>query len=782
MEGEAVRTLITCPICRNVKRFAKKLQCQHSFCASCIADYMCSFTGKVSFPCPVCQCGNAGVDETVDITDSFQLPEDVFIQKLCDGANISNTGTSNQPECPVHPGNTMSYFCMQCDTSLCETCRSEHQHGTSCQVLDIQENADTIQEVSAQKSESLKYTLGQATVELCSIESALQPKEQAIVSSKEVTKDKVKAYYAEILENVTLYLQTQEQKVLSHLDEVIKKETDYILQRLIVTSSLLTSLQQRKDVLAHIMENTGKALSQAESLNMKMHMMNNVADYKTVIQDLKSASMKDLTLRFMINTDLEDMLTECDLVKIELLNSCHSDPIPAMFNTPNASRQNDQNGQRNRLSDRQDQRRVQIQSHDPNLTDRGRSENSRSSGVRSGSTERRPRTNDRRQNLPPYSAEGRHSENRGLKPPNRGSRPRPRSKSPRGIPDDIGPPPPYSPDLIEIDMPTPGRQSRRPKPSAPPMPNQQTSIGPFRRPPPVAMTIPKVGVLVPHERVIPQITEKISNVQYQHMLDSKANGDTRTPRIIGIAVIGRRFILADKWNNNLKIISKDNRRIEQVVPCQSFQPWDIASYAVGRCVVAAPREKILVFVGRARHTSQIQVVGKLSVPARYASITYFTRDDNFICGICPPYGGPSIDILTTTGVVLRSFQSDSFGKPLFTYPRNISVTDEGTIVVCDLDTRSVILVNADNGMYKMFSGNEQVQLQDPQCVEVLESHQLVLVLNSKVRKLIALSFSGDVIQQVDDVPVLDNARRLVTYDNNLVFVHQDGAVTFYTFE
>ncbi|XP_060075068.1 RING finger protein nhl-1-like [Ylistrum balloti] len=778
MEGEAVRALITCPICRNTKRFAKKLQCQHSFCATCIANYMCSFTGKSSFPCPVCQYDNTGEDDVVDITDSFQLPEDVFIQKLCDGVNqpASETRTTHQLECSIHPGITAPYLCMQCAVGLCGDCRFEHQPNANCQVLDIQGNPDTLQQVDAQKNETLKYLLGQVTVELCSIESALQPKERVLVTSKEETKEKVHAYYAELLEKVTHYLQEQEQKALSHLDDLIKKETHYILQRLIVTSSLLASLQQRKDILADIVKNTGDVLSHADSVSMKTHMMNNITDYKSIMQDLSSASTKDLDLRFMINTDLEDMLTECDLVKIELLNSCHSIPIPAVFENPVVSHSGSQSSsrdQRNRVSSTEDQQRNHVENQSDLRERTRRSDNNRSPGITQ--TERRGRT----RGLSPYSGDRHHSENRGLKPPSRGFQSR--SKSPRKIPSDIGPPPPYSPDLVEIDVPAP-RRYRRPKPSAPPLPGLQTSVRPFRRPPPVAMTIPKVGVLVPQERVMSQITQKISNVQYQSMLDSKAEGDSRTPRIIGIAVIGRRFILADKWNNNLKVITKDNRRIEQVVACQSFQPWDITSYSVGRCVVAAPKEKILAFIGRGRSSSQIQVVGKLNVAASYASITYFARDDNFICGICPPYGGPSIDILTTTGVVLRSFQSDSFGKPLFTYPRNISVTDDGTMVVCDLDTRSVILVNADNGMYKMFSGNEQVQLQDPQCVEVLESHQLVLVLNSKFRKLIALSFSGDVIQQVDDVPLLDNARRLVTYGNNLVFVHQDGAVAFYTFE
>ncbi|XP_069120828.1 tripartite motif-containing protein 3-like [Argopecten irradians] len=777
MEGDAVRSLVTCPLCRKVKRFAKKLQCQHSFCASCIANYMCSFTGKTSFPCPVCQYGNTGSDEVVDITDSFQLPEDVFIQKLCDGVNVPDTGESDRLECPVHPGNTMSYFCMECDVGLCETCKSEHQLRANCHILDIQKNADTIQQINSQKFEALNCALGQTTEELCGIESTLQPKEQSVASSKEMTKEKVKAYYAEILEKVTLYLQDQEQKVLSHVDRVIKKETDFIIQRLIVTSSLLTSLQQRKDVLTYITENTGKVMSPAESLNMKTHMINNVSDYKTVLQDLKSTSTKDLIMRFMINTDLEDMLTGCDLVKIELLNSCHSDPIPAVFETPIVNRPEPQDVARARTPDIEDQQRVRMDNN-PNPSGQGRPDDSRPPGVTSGSAERRPRPKDRRQNMPPYSSNGRQP-NRLRPPPLRNSKPR--SKSPRGSPDDIGPPPPYSPDLIEINLQT-GRPHRRPKPSAPPLPSQQTPNRPFQRPPPVAMTIPKVGVLVPRERANPQSAQKISNVQFHHMLDCKANGDTRTPRIIGIAVLGRRYILADKWNNNLKILSKDNSRIDQVVSCQAFQPWDIASYAVGRCVVTAPKEKILVFVGRVRHSSQIQVVGRLSVQASYASITYFARDDNFICGICPPYGSPSIDILTTTGIVLRSFQSDSFGKPLFTYPRNISVTDEGTIVVCDLDMRSAILVNADNGMYKMFSGNDQIHLQDPQCVEVLESHQIVLVLNSKFRRLIALSFTGDVVQEVADVPVLDNARRLVTYDNNLVFVHQDGTVSFFTFE
>ncbi|OWF56093.1 Tripartite motif-containing protein 3 [Mizuhopecten yessoensis] len=782
MEGDAVRAMVTCPICRNTKKFPKKLRCQHSFCAACIANYMCSFTGKASFSCPVCQDSNTCVNDTVDITDSFQLPEDVFIQKLCDCVNspASESATSDQLECPMHPGETASHFCIQCAVGVCKDCRSENHQNDSCQLVNLQDGSEAIQQASKQKSQTLKYSLGQMAVELCGIESTLQSKENDVLSSKDLTTDKVKAYYAELLEKVTHYLQEQEQKVLSHLEVVIKKETDCILQRLVVTSSMLTSLQRRKNVLANIIENTGEVLSQAESLNLQMHMMNNVSEYRTVMQDLKSVSLKDLTLRFMINTDLEDMLTESDLVKIELVNSCHSAPVPAMFETHNISSPENQSflsSQQSSLSETENRPRVRRSN---SAESEGRSDNSRLPSVRSESSERRTGTKERRPKPSPYTDTGRQSQNRSLRPPTRGPRTRP--KSPQNIPDDIGPPPPYSPNLIEIDPPTSRRQNRRPRPSAPPLQAQQQPGTLFTRPPPVAMTIPKVGVLVPHERAMPQITQKIANVQYQSMLDCKAEGDTRTPRIIGIAVIGRRLILADKWNNNLKVITKDFRRIEQVVACHSFQPWDIASYAVGRCVVAAPKEKILAFVGRARHTSQIQVVGKINVAASYASITYFERENNFICGICPPYGGPSIDILNTSGVVLKSFKSDSFGKPLFTYPRNISVTDEGTIVVCDLDTRSAILVNADNGMYKMFSGNEQVQLQDPQCVEVLESHQLVLVLNSKFRKLIALSFSGEVIQQVDDVPILDNARRVIRYGNNLVFVHQDGAVTFYTFE
>ncbi|XP_050415259.1 E3 ubiquitin-protein ligase TRIM33-like [Patella vulgata] len=101
-----------CSICLNDFHQPKTIDCQHSFCFTCLEDYVHRTATNDHFLCPLCR---------------FDMP----IPKDGVGAFKPSHSTINNPQCDVCTNVVSVFKCKDCPKYLCESCKT--MHDTFCE-------------------------------------------------------------------------------------------------------------------------------------------------------------------------------------------------------------------------------------------------------------------------------------------------------------------------------------------------------------------------------------------------------------------------------------------------------------------------------------------------------------------------------------------------------------------------------------------------------------------------------------------------------------------------
>ncbi|XP_055955952.1 tripartite motif-containing protein 45-like [Patella vulgata] len=108
---------LNCSICLNDFKKPKILDCFHSFCESCLSDYVSKFEENGEFMCPLCR-------RTIPIPTGG-------VKDLASNVYIEERQSVNQPEsnppCNICDKDNQSQFrCKDCDKFLCDSCKNTH--------------------------------------------------------------------------------------------------------------------------------------------------------------------------------------------------------------------------------------------------------------------------------------------------------------------------------------------------------------------------------------------------------------------------------------------------------------------------------------------------------------------------------------------------------------------------------------------------------------------------------------------------------------------------------
>ncbi|XP_050398273.2 E3 ubiquitin-protein ligase TRIM56 [Patella vulgata] len=108
---------LNCSICLNDFKKPKILDCFHSFCESCLSDYVSKFEENGEFMCPLCR-------------RSIPIPSG-GVKDLASNVYIEERQGVHQPEsnppCNICDKAIQSQFrCKDCDKFLCDSCKTTH--------------------------------------------------------------------------------------------------------------------------------------------------------------------------------------------------------------------------------------------------------------------------------------------------------------------------------------------------------------------------------------------------------------------------------------------------------------------------------------------------------------------------------------------------------------------------------------------------------------------------------------------------------------------------------
>ena len=133
-ERRKIQSMLQCPVCQEELRQPRVLPCQHTFCCTCLDQYVRHQTKTAHLPCPVCRNNfsipNGGV---------YNLPKNIFVNNLLDAADEDASGsTGGTPAwdltqlCSVDQNECSKpaiVFCTNCEEYMCQQCEKPHQLG-----------------------------------------------------------------------------------------------------------------------------------------------------------------------------------------------------------------------------------------------------------------------------------------------------------------------------------------------------------------------------------------------------------------------------------------------------------------------------------------------------------------------------------------------------------------------------------------------------------------------------------------------------------------------------
>ncbi|OWF45395.1 tripartite motif-containing protein 55-like [Mizuhopecten yessoensis] len=729
---EILQNLCTCGICHEPVNYAKKLKCQHVFCHECLIGYITQYLGQTSFPCPVCSYKHVPQEPETEVGESMlsNLEEDSLTRSLCQFYSQENERPALPtddgvfaPLCSFHPRIRCSYYCEACNSLACIQCKRNMHHG--CNLLAI---TKTMATVCYNRIRQISSDLDAVVSQTQLIHGKLTSKLEHAIPDRENTESTVKAYYADLKEKVVNYLCQQEEMILKKARKLEEKEKMHLERDVSVCSSLLASLDnQQKLAIALLLQTSMKP---SQNMVVAGDLSKNVLSFGDVLPLLESDLTKSFDLRFMINTELEDKLTNSDIVNIEVIDSCHSGPYAVTVNDEESD----------------DVFHDQL----ANVTTA-------------------PQTDSHEgdeDSLPTYGSVVQH-------PSLLLHRSSDSSSFPRPVP--TAPPLPRQQEMDVTDVP-------HMQPSAPPLPeavdNANYAVVHTESEPHVS---PSVDVLV-----TTSTRDGIVGLTYKEYVDIQLSGDINVPFVVAIATVGETFVLIDKSNYCMKVLSQHGALLN-VYDFGYVEPWDVAAISEEECVVTAPKQKQLLFLSdpglkQGEETS----VRKALTTGQYAHIAFHKESQHLIACRCPPFCATRIDLIDLQGRVRRKISLD-----YCTNPRNIVVTNSFDIIVSDLGMSKVIFFKSDDSTAihkKDFIGHAAVSLAKPQGIAIVNELDLVMLLDKRNGDVSVTSFSGQMKKvlrnQISvDGSVEEDYQMCTNIDGTTLAVTKtDGFVSLYEIE
>ncbi|KAF7632422.1 RING-type domain-containing protein [Meloidogyne graminicola] len=131
---EQIERLLTCPICLDRYKQPKLLQCQHTFCLSCLENYVESNGGRPQVKCPECRFehllpldggGVHSLQNNLTLLSFLEIHMEASSEVNAEEIN-KYIQRFNMERCRVCEEKSELELCVHCERKCCSECRNSH--------------------------------------------------------------------------------------------------------------------------------------------------------------------------------------------------------------------------------------------------------------------------------------------------------------------------------------------------------------------------------------------------------------------------------------------------------------------------------------------------------------------------------------------------------------------------------------------------------------------------------------------------------------------------------
>uniref|UniRef100_A0A8D0A3W7 RING-type E3 ubiquitin transferase n=1 Tax=Sander lucioperca TaxID=283035 RepID=A0A8D0A3W7_SANLU len=220
------KQFLVCSICLDHYQNPKVLPCLHTFCESCLQNYIPP--ESLTLSCPVCRqtsilpekgvCALQNNFFITNLMEVLQRDPECSRPESCSVLESVSAAAAGKPLCcPNHEGKVMEFYCESCETAMCLDCtEGEHQEHVTVPLQDVVEqhkaalktqldailsrlpqltiSIELVSEISRQLNEGKNKAVAEITSTFEELERALHQRKTALITDLEnicSTKQKV---------------------------------------------------------------------------------------------------------------------------------------------------------------------------------------------------------------------------------------------------------------------------------------------------------------------------------------------------------------------------------------------------------------------------------------------------------------------------------------------------------------------------------------------------------------------------------------------------------------
>uniref|UniRef100_A0A669EFJ0 RING-type E3 ubiquitin transferase n=1 Tax=Oreochromis niloticus TaxID=8128 RepID=A0A669EFJ0_ORENI len=211
------KQFLVCSICLDHYRNPKVLPCLHTFCESCLQNYIPP--ESLTLSCPVCRqtsilpekgvCALQNNFFITNLMEVLQRDPECSRPEACSVLESVSAAAAGKPLCcPNHEGKVMEFYCESCETAMCLECtEGEHREHMTVPLRDVVEQhkavlktqldaihsrlpqltaaIELVSEISRQLSERKNEAVAEITSTFEELEQALHQRKTALITDLE---------------------------------------------------------------------------------------------------------------------------------------------------------------------------------------------------------------------------------------------------------------------------------------------------------------------------------------------------------------------------------------------------------------------------------------------------------------------------------------------------------------------------------------------------------------------------------------------------------------------